>query len=236
MSKAISKHSAAAPAAVSTKQAAETFTRLYMEAVAGTRAHLVFGAAYEWLGAVVLSSSQENRGEFQKGEGLKGWIEENCPKVNYKTAHKWYTLAKGIEKELGVPKSTSLYRLLTAKPHELTPREQKIRREIDDAIEGKSAHQLEIFTGIRKEPKLLGDGNQNAKKDLTDDPEAHLANAKLRVEMDASKAVAKLGKLVDNNSVAFLGLKGLRILADELDRLSKRTREILAETAKGVQP
>ena len=232
MSKTIAKRSSAAPAAVSTKQAAEPFPRLYMEAVAGTRAHLVFGAAYEWLGAVVADS----RGPQAKGEGLKGWIEENCPKVNYKTAHKWYTLAKGIEKELGVPKSTSLYRLLTAKPHELTPREQKIRREIDDAIEGKSANQLEIFTGIRKEPKLLGDGNQNAKKDLTDDPEAHLANAKLRVEMDASKAVAKLGKLVDNNSVAFLGLKGLRILADELDRLSKRTREILAETAKGAQP
>ena len=232
MSKAVSKRSASAPDAVSTKQAAETFTRLYKEAVAGTRAHLVFGAAYEWLGAVVAKKD----GPWAKGEGLRPWIEANCPKVNYNTAYKWFTLAKGIGKELGVPKSTNLYRLLTAKQNELTPKEQKIRREIDDAIEGKSAHQLEIFTGIRKEPKLLGDGNQNATKDLTDDPEAQLANAKLRVDMDSSKAVAKLGKMVDNNSISFLGLKGLRILADELERLSGRVREILAETAKGAQP
>ena len=231
MTKAIAKSTSAA---VSTKQAAETFTRLYMEAVAGTRAHLVFGAAYEWLGAVV--ASRDERKEFQKGEGLKGWIEENCPKVNYKTAHKWYTLAKGIEKELGVPKSTSLYRLLTSPANELTPKEQKIRREIDDAIEGKSARQLEIFTGIRTEPKLLGAGNKNAAKDLADDPEAQLAAAKLRVEMDCSKAVARVAKIVDNSSVAFLGLQGMRLLAEELDRLSKRTREILDETAKGARP
>ena len=232
MTKSIAKRAGAAPAAVSTKQAAETFTRLYMEAVAGTRAHLVFGAAYEWLGAVVCAAD----GRQTKGEGLKGWIESNCPKVNYKTAHKWFTLAKAIEKELGIPKGTNLYRLLTAPMNELTPKERKIRGEIDDAIEGKSASQLEIWTGIRKEPKLLGEGNQNAKKDLTDDPEAQLANAKMRVDMDATKAVAKIGKLVDNNSIAFLGIQGMRIIADELDRLSKRTREILAATAKEAQP
>ena len=218
--------------AISAKAAAETFTRLYMEAVAGTRAHLVFGAAYEWLGAVV---SQED-GPQMKGLGLKGWIEENCPKVNYNTAYKWYTLSKAIAKELNVPKSTSLYRLLQAKPHELNPKEQKIRREIDDAIEGKSANQLEIFTGIRKEPKLLGAGNQNAAKDLTDDPEAQLAAAKLRVNLDCSKAVARIGKIVDNSSVAFLGLQGMRVLAEELERMAKRTREVLAETAKGAKP
>lgn len=229
MSKSLAKSTAAA---VSTKQAAETFTRLYMEAVSGTRAHLIFGAAYEWLGAVVAKS----RGPQAKGEGLKGWIEENCPKVNYKTAHKWFTLANALAKELHVPKGTGIYRLLTTKPHELTPKEQKIRREIDDAIEGKSASQLEIFTGIRTETKLIGSGNKNAAKDLADDPEAQLAAAKLRVEMDCSKAVARVAKIVDNSSVAFLGLQGMRLLAEELDRLSKRTREILDETAKGARP
>ena len=234
MSKSIANRPAQAAGQISSKQAAETFTRLYMEAVAGTRAHLVFGAAYEWLGVVL--ERDADRTDFKKGEGLKGWIEENCPKVNYKTAHKWYTLAKGIEKELGVPKSTNLYRLLTAKPSELNPKEQKIRREIDDAIEGKSAHQLEIFTGIRKEPKLLGSGNQNATKDLADDPEENLKKAKLRVNLDCSKAVARIGKIVDNSSVAFLGLQGMRVLAEELERMAKRTREVLAETAKGAKP
>lgn len=234
MSKAIAKRSTQDPARISTDQAAETFTRLYMEAVAGTRAHLVFGAAYEWLGAVVASSG--GNPEDLRGTGLKGWIEENCPKVNYKTAHKWYTLAKGIKHELGIPKSTNLYRLLTAPANELTPKEQKIRREIDDAIEGKSAHQLEIFTGIRKEPKMLGEGNQNAVKDLTQDPEAQLAAAKLRVGTESGKAVQRLGKLIDAKSIAFLGLQGMRLLAEELERLAKLTRDVLAETAKGARP
>ena len=54
--------------------------------------------------------------------------------------------------------------------------------------------------------------------------------------MDCSKAVARVAKIVDNSSVAFLGLQGMRRLAEELDRLSKRTREILDETAKGARP
>lgn len=208
------------------------FTAAYQNAVGGTRAHLIFGAMYQWLGVVLGGGSP--RGPQMKGEGLKGWIEAKCPQVNYNTAYKWYSLTKGLEKELRVPKGTDLYRMLTAPPHELTKKELRIRKEIDDAIEGKSAHQLEIFTGIRKERKLIGEGNQNAAKDLTDDPKAHLAKAKLRVERDSATAVDRLARMVDNNSIAFLGLHGMRILAEELERLAKRAREILHETAKGA--
>lgn len=232
MSKAIVK---AAPR-ISEDQAAEMFTAAYQSAVAGTRAHLIFGAMYQWLGNVLGTDS--SRGPQMKGEGLKGWIEAKCPKVNYKTAHKWYTLAKAIGEEIGIPKNTDLYRLLTAPLNELTKKELKVRKEIDDAIEGKSARQLEIFSGVRKETRRIGagEGNQNAKKDLTNDPEGQLAATKLRIDMESSKAVDKLAKLIDNNSIALLGLKALRILADELGRLSKRTRDILHETAKGATP
>ena len=68
MSKSLAKSTAAS---VSTKQAAETFTRLYMEAVSGTRAHLIFGAAYEWLGAVV--ASRDERKEFQNATVHYHW-------------------------------------------------------------------------------------------------------------------------------------------------------------------
>lgn len=233
MTKAVVK--SAAPS-ITEAQAAEMFTQAYQNAVAGTRANLIFGAMYQWLGNV-LSRNEAGRGEYQKGEGLKGWIEEKCPKVNYNTAYKWYKLAKAIGEEIGIPKGTDLYRLLTAPPHELTNKELKVRKEIDDAIEGKSARQLEIFTGVRKETRRIGagEGNQNAKKDLTNDPEGQLAAAKLRIDMESSKAVDRLAKLIDNNSIAMLGLKAMRILADELDRLSKRTRDIMHETAKGVQ-
>lgn len=231
MSKGIVK---AAPR-ITEDQAAEMFTAAYQSAVAGTRAHLIFGAMYQWLGNVLGADS--SRGPQMKGEGLKGWIEKKCPKVNYNTAYKWYNLAKAIGEEIGIPKGTDLYRLLTAPLNELSKKELKIRKEIDDAIEGKSARQLEIFSGVRKETRQIGagEGNQNARKELTDDPEGQLAAAKLRIDMESSKAVAKLAKLIDGNSIALLGLKTMRILADELDRLSRRTRAIMHDTAKGVQ-
>ena len=234
MSKALAKSFASAPARITEARAAEMFTAAYQDAVGGVRNQLKFGAMFAWLG-VVLSNGQ-GHGEFQKGEGLKGWIEAKCPKVNYKTAYKCYSMAREAIAKFRIPKGTDVYRLLSAPLHELAPRELKARKEIDDAIEGKSANQLEIFFGIRKEPKLIGSGNKNAAKDLAADPEAQLAAAKLRVEMDCSKAVARVAKIVDNKSVAFLGLQGMRLLAEELDRLSKRTREILDETAKGARP
>lgn len=232
MTKAVVK--SAAPA-ITEEQAAEMFTQAYQNAISGSRAQLIFGAMFEWLGVVL--SCGEGRGEYQKGEGLKGWIEKKCPRIKYKTAWKAYNLAKETAAMFKIPTGTNLHRLLTASLHELTKKELKIRKEIDDAIEGKSARQLEIFTGIRKEPKRIGagEGNQNARKDLTDDPEGQLAAAKLRIDMESSKAVAKLAKLIDGNSIALLGLKTMRILADELDRLSRRTRAIMHDTAKGVQ-
>lgn len=235
MSKALARSAASAPARITEARAAEMFTAAYQDAVGGVRNQLKFGAMYAWL--EVALKTVEGHGEFQKGDGLKGWIEAKCPKVNYNTARKAYVLAREAIAKFRIPKGTDVYRLLSAPLHELAPRELKARKEIDDAIEGKSANQLEIFFGIRKDPKLLlGAGNQNAAKDLAADPEAQLAAAKLRVEMDCSKAVARVAKIVDNSSVAFLGLQGMRLLAEELDRLSKRTREILDETAKGARP
>lgn len=234
MNKSIASAGSSA-ARITEARAAEMFTAAYQDAVGGVRNQLKFGAMYAWLG-VVLSNGQ-GHGEFQKGEGLKGWIEAKCPKVNYNTAYKCYNMAREAIAKFRIPKGTDVYRLLSAPLHELAPRDLKIRKEIDDAIEGKSANQLEIFFGIRKEPKLLlGAGNQNAKKDLADDPAAQLDRAKLRVVMQSSKAVDRLGKLVDGKSIAFLGLPGMRTLADELDRLSAAVRAVLKETADGRKP
>lgn len=231
MSKAIAKQPAHAPARISEDRAADLYTAGYQKAVGGTRDLLVFGAMHQWLGAVL--EKVGGNPTLKKGEGLKGWIEAKCPKVNYKTAYKWHKLAVEIGETLKIPKGTDLYRLLTAPLHELDRKDLGIRKEIDDAIEGKSAHQLEIFTGIRKETRLIGApaGNQNAKKDLADDPASQLEAAKLRVSVDCGKAVTKLGKLIGNKSISFLGLPGIRVLAEELERLAADARAVLKETA-----
>ena len=233
MSKSISKRAdQVVPSAE--EQVADQLTAQYQKAVSGTREVLIFGAMFMGLGVVLRPQNNSSHGPQMKGEGLRGWIETNCPRINYNTAYKFYGLAKKMREELSIPETANVHRLLTAPINELTKQEASIRVEIDDAIEGKSAYQLEIGWGIRKDPKLLGNGmagNQNAKKNL-DDPERQMANAKLRVEMEVSEAVAALGRLVDNKSIAFMGLKGMRVLAEELERMAEATRKCLKQTAE----
>lgn len=147
MSKSIVKTTAAAcvPAEV---QIAAQLQDQYRKAVAGTREVLVFGAMMMQLGASL--ELQIRHGGNHEGRTLKDWIETNCPSINYKTAHGFYTLAKGLREALEIPVTTDIHRLLTAAPADLSKREAKIRAEIDNAIAGKSARQLEFDFGIRK--------------------------------------------------------------------------------------
>jgi hypothetical protein len=110
------------------------------------------------LGIVLRSQIDAYGGPSSKGDGLKGWIEQNCPSINYNTAYKFYGLAKRMREELAIPATTDIYRLLTAPVSELSKKEAKIRVEMDDAIEGKSAYQLEIDWGIRRKPLALPAG------------------------------------------------------------------------------
>lgn len=157
MTKAIAKV-AAKPLPSAEAQVAAQLTDQYRKAVSGTREVLKFGAMFMGLGVVLQSQNNFSHGPQMKGEGLQGWIEKNCPQINYNTAYKFYGLAKRMREELAIPATTDIYRLLTAPVNELSKKEAKIRMEMDDAIEGKSAYQLEIDWGIRKKPLALPSG------------------------------------------------------------------------------
>lgn len=129
-------------------QIADQLVTQYQKAVGGTIEILKFGCMFMQL-RVVLELQNNSHGPGTKGDGLKGWIEEFCPEINYNTAYGFYRLAKGMRQAMQIPPTTNLHKLLTASPEELTKRETKLRKEIDAAIAGKSARQLEFDFGIR---------------------------------------------------------------------------------------
>ena len=122
-------------------QVAAQLTDQYRKAISGCREMLIFGSMFMGLGRVLQPQNTVDEQGLITGRegGLKGWIEQNCPSINYNTAYKFYGLAKSMRAELGIPPTTDIYRLLTSPVHELSKKEAKIRVEMDDANEGKSA-------------------------------------------------------------------------------------------------
>ena len=166
MSKAIVKTTAAncVPAEV---QIAAQLQDQYRKAISGTREILIFGSMMMQLGSL-LSSQKALNGNNQftpRDNTLKGWIETNCPSINYNVAYSFYNLAKGLREALSIPLTTDIHRLLTAAPAALSKKEAKIRELIDGAIDGKSARQLEFDFGIRKArttPAAMGGAREGA--------------------------------------------------------------------------
>ena len=172
-------------------QVAAQLTDQYHQAVSCTREVLKLGAMFMGLRVVLQSQNNFSHGPQMKGEGLQGWIEQNCPQINYNTAYKFYGLAKRMREELAIPATTDIYRLLTAPVNELSKKEAKIRVEMDDAIEGKSAYQLELGWGIRK--KRLALPASGGSREGSGRPKNTLEREQLEIEATFSKEV--LGRL-----------------------------------------
>lgn len=69
--------------------------RVQLHAVA---AALKFGAML----AVAEGIVGDGRGRGKKGEGFKGWLEKNCPEINYDTARRWRKLAVAAAAMMGL--------------------------------------------------------------------------------------------------------------------------------------
>ena len=145
MNKAIAK---VVPAA--DLQIAEQFQDQYRKAVSGTREVLIFGAMMMQIASSLELQTARPNQHTPKEETLKGWIEKFCPLINYKTACGFRTLAKAMREALSIPITTDIHHLLTAPVASLSKKEAKIRAEMDGAIDGKSAVQLEWDFGVRK--------------------------------------------------------------------------------------
>lgn len=222
------------PTIMQQAQMAEQLSAQYAKAIDGTREILLFGAMMISLGRML--DVHYTRGEdgqiVDKDGGVRGWVEAHCPDINYYTAYGFYRLARGLVDTLELPKTADIQRLLLAAPGDLSGKDAKARERIDEAISGKTKTQLEFDFNIRKTPGKVGApaGNQNARKDpsLAGDYEFQ----KLMAERETGRPLDKLGRMIDSNSVAILGLIGLRTLAEELERLAAKTRQILKEVGE----
>lgn len=78
------------------------------------------------------------------GDGLKGWLSDNCSEINLKTAYRFKGLAEGLQKEFKLGEPADLHRLLTADASDLNRADLKTREEIAGFLEGQSQRQLQF--------------------------------------------------------------------------------------------
>lgn len=222
-------------------QLATQLTDQYKRAISGTRDILVFGAMMLQLGGM-LNQRGPNRdadatGPNAKGLGLKGWIEEHCPAINYETARSFCNLARGLVENLAIPPKIDVARLLSAPEDQLTKHEANIRTKVDEFIAGKSKRQLEFDFSIRKpQAKPVGapKGNQNALKEGTEEQQSiddlvsivseRLGNALRVIEFD-----------IQQKTIAFFRVDAIRLLESDLRKMADDVHTLLEEKMKPVQ-
>jgi hypothetical protein len=153
---------------------AEQITEQYRKAVSGCLEMIRFGAMMIEVESGLDVSRHNPDGS---GESLKGWLEDNCPAINYKTALRFKGLAEGLQFHLRIPDSWPLRLALPSatdqdaevnadlagelgiKPKRLA----QMRKEIWDFLEGKSARQLVFDFGCAETAPKGGDRRSGLK-------------------------------------------------------------------------
>lgn len=135
-------------------------------------------------------------GCIQRGDSLKGWLAEHCPTVDYQKAIKYKTLSEGLQEFCKIPAKVPLDVILPGSDCDAEEqtgiaqaRIDKMRRDVADFLDGKSARQLEIAFGCRESPAKLGGSRDGSGRPSTADVSA---------ETRAGAAWALLGKQIDH--------------------------------------
>jgi hypothetical protein len=133
----------------------EQITEQYRKAVSGCLEMIRFGAMMIEVEAGLRDGRNANQHTEGNG-GLEAWLKENCPAVKYKTAMGFKDLAEGLQFHLRIPDNWPLRLALPSgtdqdsevnadlagelgiKPKRLA----RVRKEIWNLLEGKSARQL----------------------------------------------------------------------------------------------
>jgi hypothetical protein len=187
------------PPEAATPYAPDVVTAQYKRAVAGALEMVRFGAMLVEIDMALTAGGQDPNGRRGE-ESLHGWLEANCPDVNYKTAMKFKYLAEGVQRSCNVPAKVPLSLAMPGPEGEyaapegacpITPGKlKKLQQEVWALVEGKSARQLQFaFAADETAPK----GGANHTKKLTEE-EAHAQMVK------AANAVwnTNVEALVDN--------------------------------------
>jgi hypothetical protein len=158
------------PPEAATPYTPDVVTAQYKRAVAGALEMVRFGAM---LVEIDTSLTRETRnGCIQDGDTLKGWLEANCPDVNYKTAMRFKALAEGVQRSCNVPAKVPLSLAMpkddgTFNVPDESPipfqKLKKIQQEVWSLVEGKSARQLQFAFGSDEAAPKGGDRRSDKK-------------------------------------------------------------------------
>ncbi len=152
----------------------------YQRAVGGIWEVVKFGAMLAHLRDSLIDAAKQKHdgsGRYADGEGLKAWLDVNCPDISRRNAYRFMAIAEGLREELHVPERVDLVALLTADHTTLEPKLLKHRSKIADFLEGKSQRQLLLMLGDSSQATRNAGGAQQlnaflreAHPDLVDTP------------------------------------------------------------------
>ena len=118
-----------------TASVALVLTTGWNRAQAGLMEIVRFGATLlvvrEWLDATVVSSREHGDDGRISGRdpGLKGWLEKNCPDINYKTAYGYMCAASGLRREAKLAEDVPLLAMMGEDPVP-EARAEKLRKRV----------------------------------------------------------------------------------------------------------
>ena len=135
------------------KETASVITEAYQRAVEAANGALLHVAACGLL-------LWEKQRAVSHGVFLP-WLAEYCPEINQRTAYRWIDTAKNLCRVLDVDASAKhaglpLHQVLQLPGEQLSGRAAKMRKRVDECIDGKSAAQLALRSEEESKSKKTG--------------------------------------------------------------------------------
>jgi len=188
MNKGLTKKTAGMMAAMDAERMPEMVTEQWRRAQDGLLEILRFGAMlYEVKRAlescVVPRDNARSWGGWNKGQGLKAWLEEHCPEVNYFTARGYMAAVKGLREAAQVREEAPLLALMGEPDMKAEAVDAETRERVMETI-GNSSLRLLREAGRHASERLpgrpRGSGNGGeAREGITPRQRRELAEGKL---------------------------------------------------------
>lgn len=231
---AIAKPATPAPAQTQ-EQLAAALTAQWGRAQAGLVEIIKFGAmlidVQEKIIILQLENNSPKRG--RGAGGLKAWIAENCPEINYKTAYGYMVAANGLAREARLAADVPLLSLMGEDPIP-EPRAEKLRARVYKVLADASLSLLKAAGTSSPPPLPTGgprDGAGRPTKTLAD-PDVQLEEA-LRCALRLTDMVRSWA--IDEDGLGTLPDGPLESFLSNLGDVAKRGREILAGRAAAAK-
>lgn len=188
----------------------------YQLAIGGLIEQIKFGGMLMMLERSLSDRGRGNVANFNKaGEGLSNWLAEHCPEISRPTAHRFKICAFVVKQELQLGEKTDMAHLLGSALDALNPKEQRVRKHIEEFVTGKSQRQLLLdFRAGVADPKPKGGARPGThpepKSQEQQDAEAlHAARESLRIHESELRHFMKESQWALLHKVELEGFVGL---------------------------